>query len=89
MELFDVHVHIVGYLSSADVELISKTTGETFARDDFLALSDVTVRPFGLCLNESELTFQVCDVKSESSLHPAMCRVPGSIMCTLHVYTTD
>ena len=52
-------------------------TGEFFARDDFLTLADVTVRPFGLCLNEGELTFQSCDVTSETSVHPAMCRVTG------------
>ena len=76
-KLFDAHVHVVGYLSSADVELVSTETGEMFARDDFLALAHVTVRPFGLCLNEGELTFQSCDVTSETSVHPAMCRVTG------------
>ena len=60
-------------------------TGEFFARDDFLTLADVTVRPFGLCLNESKLTFQACDVTSNTSVHPAMCRVPGR-MC---VYITS
>ena len=79
-KLFDVHVHVVGYLTSADIELISTETGEMFARDDFLSLADVTVRPFGLCLNESELTFQPCDVTSNTSVHPAMCRVPGKIL---------
>ena len=71
-------MYILGYLAKDDVELMSTTTGATFARDDFLALSDViTVRPFGVCLNESELTFQPCDVTSENSVHPAMCRVPS------------
>ena len=77
-------MYILGYLTNDNVELTSKTTGATFASDDFLALADVTVRPLGLCLNESELTFQVCDVTSESSVHPAMCRVPGKI-CQLRL----
>ena len=76
-------MYILGYLAKDDVELMWTTTGEMFALDDFLALADVTVRPFGLCLNDSELTFQVCDVTSESSLHPAMCRVPGKVGGTL------
>ena len=76
---------VVGYVTNDDVELMSTTAGEMFTRDDFLALSDViTVRPFGLCLDDSELTFQVCDVTSESSVHPAMCRVPGKI-CQLRL----
>ena len=68
---------MLGYATNDDVAFMWTTTGETFARDDFLVLADVTVRPFGLCLNESELTFQSCDVTSESSVHPAMCRVSG------------
>ena len=66
-------LHVLGYESIADIQLMWKTTGEMFSLD-FASQAGVSVRTVGLCVTGLG-SFRCCDLNTGT--RPSMCRVPS------------